>query len=360
MELSALSGITEYEPGDLTLTARAGTPLSEIESATRANGQFLALDPFGAPDGTIGATIATGSYGPLGHAFGGPRDAAIGLEFVTGDGALVRGGGRVVKNVAGFDLVRLIIGSWGTLGVVTDVSVRLRALPIADETLALAVPDAPDALAAHLAALRAAPLTPWAAELVNASLAHDLGLDARSTLLLRLAGNGDSVAAQQIAANALGDCATAASSIWSALSGFENVQVPRVARDDSLGQGALPNAVVPSAARDPHAQAVVRLSARPSQLARVWTHALTLAAACDGRAHATVGRGVARVQLLGAVESLRAALSTPFDGKLSYEQLPSSLWADLAPPVANDRLSRSLRAKFDPAGVLNPGILGSR
>ena len=117
--LSTHSGIVDYVPGDLTITVRSGTTLGEIEDITGQEGQWLPLDPFGSKDGTIGATIATGSFGPLAHAFGRARDLVLGVEFVTGDAKVVRGGGRVVKNVAGFDLVRLITGSWGTLGVST-------------------------------------------------------------------------------------------------------------------------------------------------------------------------------------------------------------------------------------------------
>ena len=95
LSVRGLSGIVEYVPGDLTLTARAGTTLAEIRDATAANNQWLALDPHGADDGTIGATTATGSSGPLATHFGGPRDLVLGVEFVTGTGAVARGGGRV-------------------------------------------------------------------------------------------------------------------------------------------------------------------------------------------------------------------------------------------------------------------------
>src|SRR5918912_3006796 len=101
LSLESLSGVVEYTPGDLTLTARAGTPLEEIARVTGAEGQWLALDPFGAVNGTLGATVATASSGPLAHAFGTPRDSVLGLTFVDGTGAVVLAGGRVVKNVAG-------------------------------------------------------------------------------------------------------------------------------------------------------------------------------------------------------------------------------------------------------------------
>src|SRR5919198_5685090 len=167
LSLESLSGVVEYTPGDLTLTARAGTPLDEIARVTRAEGQWLALNPFGAERGTLGATVATASSGPLAHAFGTPRDCVLGLETVTGAGAVVRTGGRVVKNVAGFDLTRLFTGSWGTLAVITEVTVRLRAIPEVDESYLLQVEDAAPALDALLTRLREASLAPLAVELVN-------------------------------------------------------------------------------------------------------------------------------------------------------------------------------------------------
>ncbi|HKV51240.1 MAG TPA: FAD-binding protein, partial [Gemmatimonadaceae bacterium] len=180
LALDELSGIVAYTPGDLTLTARAGTTLAEIAAVTAEHGQWLALDPFGTDDGTIGATVATASSGPLAHAFGTPRDAVLGLEVVTGEGAIIRTGGRVVKNVAGFDLTRLFTGSWGTLGAITEVTVRLRAMPEGDETWAIAVGD-DDALDAVCRAARTAAIAPLAFEALDAALASRVGLGGRTT-----------------------------------------------------------------------------------------------------------------------------------------------------------------------------------
>src|SRR5262245_53220955 len=189
LELSVLPGITEYGPGDLTLTALAGTMLCEIADATAAHGQWLPLDPFGDPRGTLGATLATASAGPLGGSSGLPRDMTVGLSFVTGTGDVAHGGGRVVKNVAGFDLVRLSIGAWGTLGVITSATVRLRARPEADETVALSLPMERDALGTLLSTVRAAAIEPLAAELLSAACARRIGLGDRPVMLVRLAGN---------------------------------------------------------------------------------------------------------------------------------------------------------------------------
>ncbi|MEO6778589.1 MAG: FAD-binding protein [Gemmatimonadaceae bacterium] len=121
------SGIVAYAPDDLTITARAGTTLGELAQTLAAHDQWIALDPRGGDSVTLGATVATCSYGPAAEFFGTPRDQVLGMSVVLGTGELVRIGGRVVKNVAGFDLTRLMIGAWGTLGVITEVTIRVRS-----------------------------------------------------------------------------------------------------------------------------------------------------------------------------------------------------------------------------------------
>jgi glycolate oxidase FAD binding subunit len=332
LDLSTLSGIVEYVPGDLTLTARAGTPLADIERITNAERQFLALDPFGG--GTIGATVATASAGPLAHTFGTPRDAVLGVEAVTGDGELVRGGGRVVKNVAGFDLTRLLTGAWGTLGVITEVSVRLRALPEADETVALSVRDDSEAaLRALLARVQGVQAAPWALELLSPALAARLGVAGHPALVARLAGNGDSVRAQRAAFAALGSVLDLPTDVWARLRGCESA-----------------------------GSAVVRLSARRSRVSELWRLARDASADWSGAfAHATVSRGVVRC-ILPAADAARTraflAALRPSGCTIIAERLPAPCWRDAVPAAANDPLSRRARDGFDPKRILNPGILG--
>lgn len=133
LSVAALDGIVEYVPGDLVVTVQAGTPLAALDAATREAGQQLALAPYGTDDGSVGATVATASAAPLALDRLAVRDLVLGLTMVTGAGDVVRVGGKVVKNVAGFDLVRLATGAWGTLGVITAVSLRLHARPAVDE-----------------------------------------------------------------------------------------------------------------------------------------------------------------------------------------------------------------------------------
>ncbi|MDQ2765754.1 MAG: FAD-binding oxidoreductase [Gemmatimonadota bacterium] len=326
--LAGDDAIVEYVAGDLTLTARAGAPLAEIARVTAAEGQWLALDPFGAATGTLGATIATGSAGPLAHAFGTPRDNVLGVEAVTGTGDIVRAGGRVVKNVAGFDLTRLFTGAWGTLAVITEATVRLRARPERDETIALALPSG-DEMEAWLAKLRALPFSALALELLNASLSRALGLGDRALLLARLGGNADSVRAQLQAMRVLGEAIAAPPSTWRALAEIE-----------------------------PAGAAVARISASPSRLHALWArHAHNEESTF---AHASVGRGIVRCIHRPTTSAPVAAwleYIARTEGTHMFERLPASDW-EKVPAHVNDPLSRAVRAAFDPRRVLNRGILG--
>lgn len=129
LDLSGLSGVVAYEPSDLTVTVRAGTRLAELQAALAERGQWLPLDPPFPERATVGGVVAGGAYGPWRHLHGGPRDLVIGLRAVLASGEVVRTGGRVVKNVAGFDLGKAFVGSFGTLGVISECSLRVRPLP---------------------------------------------------------------------------------------------------------------------------------------------------------------------------------------------------------------------------------------
>jgi len=334
--VGAHAGIVEYEPGDLTLTARAGTTLEEIARATSANKQWLALDPLGDPSrATLGATIATGSYGPLAHHFGTPRDMTLGVEFVSGTGDVVRGGGRVVKNVAGFDLTRLVTGSWGTLGVLTEATVRLRALPAVEATQLIEIGSATAELERARAALRTLPFMPLAAQLVDVAARRALGIaGARDCFVVRLGGNEEAVRAQREQLQSLGEVRDIDPDVWARL---------RVA--------------------EPARAAVVRLSRLPSRFATTWSDAGRIAERWPGAyRHGDPGRGVVRVVLpldeSTSETSLRAALAIPFDGTRIYERLPAALWPAFAATAMHGAIDRGVKAAFDPHHLLNPGILG--
>ena len=139
------SGVIEYTPGDLVISVHAGTTLEELSATCAASGQMLAIAPYGSPRSTIGAVVATASAAPLAYEDLTIRDLVLGLTVVTGTGDVVRVGGKVVKNVAGFDLVRLNTGAFGTLGIITEVNVRLHAKPIMDHVVTGTLTDEPKA-----------------------------------------------------------------------------------------------------------------------------------------------------------------------------------------------------------------------
>jgi glycolate oxidase FAD binding subunit len=358
LSVASLTGITEYNPGDLTLTARAGTTLAELEAATAKHGQWLPIQPGGAPSGTIGATVATSSAGPLSHAFGTPRDAVLGIECVTGAGDVIRAGGRVTKNVAGFDLVRLLVGSWGTLGVITTITIRLRARPRIERTLAIPLEGDSVERVQRLHSLRSAAISAMAIELVNAPLARHLGIGDSTIALVRLGGNDEAVRAQVRTVSDIGDTVDAPASVWAGLRLCEPTHA-WVWRDSDL----------------------------PSLVHETWERVLSAADAGGGDAlvHASIGRGIVRCIAVpadaaalgdslarrGTDTASRGNAETPegrsraTDGRVTtsdhtriVERLPDEMWRRLGQPVSEDRISRRIRATFDPAGILNRGIMG--
>lgn len=136
ISLSRLQGLVEYEPDEFTFTARAGTPIAELEQALGARGQYLPFDPFLMDAGaTLGGTVASGLSGPGRFRYGGLRDFILGVQFVDGLGRLLRLGGKVVKNAAGFDVPKFMVGSLGRYGILTELTFKVFPLPLGTRTL---------------------------------------------------------------------------------------------------------------------------------------------------------------------------------------------------------------------------------
>lgn len=149
LDLSELAGILEYEPGEFTFTALAGTPVAEVEQTLAKHGHYLPFDPLLARRGaTLGGVVASGTSGSGRFRYGGVRDFLLGVRFVDGEGRLVRGGGKVVKNSAGFDLPKFMIGSLGRLSILTELTFKVFPKPAAYTTLQLDYAKLKDALAA--------------------------------------------------------------------------------------------------------------------------------------------------------------------------------------------------------------------
>lgn len=147
LDLSGLAGIVEYDPAEFTFTALGGTPVREIERVLAAHGQELPFDPpLAAAGATLGGVVACGLSGPGRYRYGGVRDFILGVRFVDGLGDLVRGGGRVVKNAAGFDFPKLMVGSLGRLGVLVELAFKVFPAPKSHATVRVAFARLDEAL----------------------------------------------------------------------------------------------------------------------------------------------------------------------------------------------------------------------
>jgi glycolate oxidase FAD binding subunit len=170
---SGCDRLIEHCVGDLTATAEAGMKFADLQNILAKEGQYCAIDPAYPDAATLGGIVATASTGSLRHRYGGLRDMCLGISFVRSDGELVKAGGRVVKNVAGYDLMKLLTGAYGTLGIISQLTFRLYPLPEAKQTVVLA--GKAEAIAELRNKILASTLTPTVLDLLSSSLLKELG-----------------------------------------------------------------------------------------------------------------------------------------------------------------------------------------
>ena len=355
LDLSSLSGVTLYEPAELVLSAKAGTPLSEIEALTAASRQELAFEPMdygpllGTPAGnaTLGGVLAANLCGPRRLKAGAARDHFLGASAVSGRGETFKSGGRVVKNVTGYDLCKLLAGSWGTLAVMTEVTIKILPRAETEETIVILGLDDGAAGRAMAAALGSFADVSGAAHLPAAiarRIAEVAGASQAATAL-RLEGVAPSVAHRKAVLEMLfaplGQLAvlgeSASRTLWRAI------------RD-----------VLPFAAGGPSGERYVwRISTAPLRGAEIgrtlrekagaeilydWAGGLVWAAlpptddAGAGLVRGTVAPAGGHATLIRAPSAVRAAVA---------------VFAPEAPALA--ALTKRVREGFDPRGVLNPG-----
>ncbi len=332
--LGGLTGISLYEPGALTLVAAAGTPLAEIEAALAAEGQRLPFEPmlhsalYGTNAATtIGGVVAVAAAGPRRIQAGGCRDSLIGVRFVNGKGEIIKNGGRVMKNVTGYDLVKLMAGSFGTLGVLTEVAFKV--LPAAEAVSTVVIEGLDDAAA--VAAMSEALGSPF--DISGA--AHLPGDTART--VLRLEGLAGSVAYR-------------AGRLSEILGTYGPVQV----MEDQAKVAALWADIRDAGMLADGQGSVWRISVKPSDgpAARAalgreavafydWGGGLLWARVAEGRDVRAALAGIA-----GHATLVRGS---------DAEKATHGVFHPEVAPLA--RISAGLRAKFDPSGILNPGLM---
>ena len=329
LSTARLSGISLYEPGALTLVAAAGTPMVEIEAALAEHRQILPFEPMDhralmGTDGepTIGGAVATGASGPRRVRAGGCRDSLIGARFVDGEGRVVRSGGRVMKNVTGYDLARLMAGARGTLGVLTEVAFKVLPAPATQATLTVPGLD----VAASVAMMSAALASPF--EVTGAAR------DTVGATHLRIEGLADSVAYR-------------VERLRGVLAPFGEA---RVETDPEAGT-ALWRAVRDAAAFADAPGCVWRVAVRPSRAPEA------ASALAPERVLLDLGGGSIWAALPEGVDA-GSRLGMPGHATLVRGPAPARRGPELGPelgPVA--ALSERLRARFDPRGILNPGAM---
>jgi glycolate oxidase FAD binding subunit len=191
IDVSALDGVIEHAAGDLVVTVGPGTQLAGLQQRLATAGQWLALDP--PEDGaTVGGVVATASSGPRRLRYGTPRDLLIGLTVVLADGTVARSGGKVVKNVAGYDLGKLFTGSFGTLGVIAECTLRLHPIPKARRVVTMPTEDPAPLVTAILRSPAVPSAIEWDGEAVHVLVESvEAAATAQAEQLVRLAGGGD-------------------------------------------------------------------------------------------------------------------------------------------------------------------------
>jgi glycolate oxidase FAD binding subunit len=353
LDLSALSGIVTYEPSELVLTARAATPLAEIDAALAASNQMLAFEPpdwgalFGRGAGgqTIGGVLACNLAGPRRFKAGAARDHFLGFHAVSGRGEIFKAGGKVVKNVTGYDLSKLMAGSYGTLAALSEVSVKVLPAPEKTRTVLLLGLDLGAAVAAMAAALNSPHEVSGAAHLPEAAAGRSMvplvaGAGAAVTAL-RLEGPGPSVAVRCAALRQTLGAGGASEELHST----NSVAFWREVRDASL---------LPAAVDD----VVWRLTLPPADAPAALAD---ITASCDARFFLDWGGGLAWVAVRGASDGGAAAIRKAHrgTGHATVVRAPEALRATV--PVLEPQapaltaLTRRVKDGFDPRRILNPG-----
>jgi len=323
VETSGLAEIVAHNPGDFTAVVQAGVPFAALQRHLAREGQWLALDP---PDlgGTVGGLVATADSGPARHRYGGVRDLVIGITVVLSDGSVARSGGTVIKNVAGYDLGKLFAGSYGTLGLIAQVALRLHPLPARTATVVGTTGD-PRRLAGAVAAMSRRPLEATA---LDVAWRDDTG-----RLLVRFGG--------MTAPARAGDAATLLTELTGA-----TLDVAVALDDEPLWATQL------AGQRGP---AVVKVSALPTDLPAV------VAAAGAGGA-SVVSRAALGVSWLSfpdgpdlaeRVAAARAALAPHATVVLDGADRVADPWP--VPSAGVRELTRRVKARFDPTGTFRPG-----
>ncbi|WP_017297882.1 FAD-binding oxidoreductase [Nodosilinea nodulosa] len=334
-----LNQVIDHAVGDMTLTAQAGVTLADLAPRLAQQNQFLAVDPAYPDRATLGGMVATGDTGALRQRYGGLRDMLIGISFVRYDGQVAKAGGRVVKNVAGYDLMKLMTGSYGTLGVISQLTFRL--YPKQDVSKTVVIIGGAGPVESLVSALRLSPLTPASMDLLSPALAASLDYGENFALLVRFQSIRPGVEEQVESLLAMvGDGLST-----SILDGVEDERVWAAA-----GEALFPPAPAQEDA------VVAKVGVLPGQAVR-WLDGLPEGSLA--RIHAGSGIGAVRLAAAtaAAVQEIRSKAAVA-GGYLTLLEAPLPLkktvdvWGYSGNALG---MMKAIKAQFDPLNGLSPG-----
>jgi len=346
---SQLNRIIEHEPADLIATAEAGVTLHEFNSELAKRGQWLPLDPPDDLHATLGGVVATGLAGPQRSGYGAPRTFVIGMQVVLADGRQIKAGGRVVKNVAGYDLCKLFTGSYGTLGLIADLTFKLRPLP--EMTRTVLARGSVEQLLSGAKAVIVGRLFPVALELLSPAFALEAQFSSggEAVLLIRFAGSEKGVIYQTSRATDL----LKSQSLSVAPLGEHDAEMWRrvAAMPSRFGDGCIWRA----ACRPTDLVSLLNVPGHGGvapDASRMWQASLM-----DGRLRVIENPATDGDVLVTSLVQLRAEAQT-LGGSLVIESAPVKIknsidaWGDLG---ARGELMRRIKQQLDPADILSPG-----
>lgn len=354
IETGKLTRLLEHEAPDLTCQVEAGIALADLQALLAMQGQWLPLDPPDPTQSTIGGILASNASGPKRLRYGSARDLVIGLQVVQASGEIARSGGKVVKNVAGYDLNKLYIGSLGTLGIIVEANFKLQPIPADERTLLLTFSNCQDAMQTVIATLGSL-LTPSAMELIDAGAANDMsdffGLNLPTngyTLALNFEGSLATIERQIDEARLI--ARTNGALLGDDLAGAEQEQFWNVVRKHLDGSVTCKAAILVSQM----AQYLLKLE---EICRRHDLEAAVTAHAGNGILYIELRPGDATPRLVEAITELRQHARMA-RGSLVVEHCPVDLkrlinvWGE---PGANFRLMQRLKTQFDPKGTFVKG-----
>jgi glycolate oxidase FAD binding subunit len=346
LSMARMGRVIAHEPADLTVTVEPGMRLRDLQALLAAHGQFLPIDPPCGGEATVGGVLAVNASGPKRHAYGTARDWLIGARVVHADGSTSKSGGRVVKNVTGYDMHKLHIGALGSLGVIAEATFKLAPLPPCQAEVSIACQSARAASMLILDA-RDAGLSLQAAELLSPTAAHAVAGDTRWHVVARIAGG------ERAIDRTLDEIAR-----------FAHTGGGRIERhDDGAMWERWSDAFAPRAL-------AMRVSVMPSSVAATVDALDRVLAGSAARVSATVAAGLVRVNVEPPSDARAAALAERVrdvaernDGTTIIDAAPAALKrsTDVFGPTRDDfAIMKRLKEQFDPQGVLSPGRFAGR